>query len=181
MFSWKTCFRRAFNLFSRLRPGNKDIWYHVTLCVPGATRRHIWKLLPCPAWAQQGNKWPQQSLSCPVLPSHRDQAVIQPQSLLVHAYFIVLEPLILHCSPQLSNKLVLFSEKELIFAKRLSSKKGNLVQLEYPSILTFTDWELLPLSIHETTNNCLWICSVTVQTIPGKSLGIHNGFWRLLI
>lgn len=130
MFSWNTCFRRAFNLLSRLRPGNKDIWYHVTHCVPGATRRCIWELLPCPAWAQQGNKRPQQSLSCPVLPSHHDQAVIQPQSLLVHAYFIVLEPLILHCSPQLSTKLSLFSEKELIFAKRLSSKKDNLVQLK---------------------------------------------------
>lgn len=71
-------------------------------------------------------------------PSHHDQAVIRPQSLLVHAYFIVLEPLILHCS-QLPTKLVLFSEKELIFAKKLSSKKDNLVQLEYPLILTFTD------------------------------------------
>lgn len=123
MFSWKTSFRRAINLFSRLRPGNKDIWYHVTLCVPGATRRHIWKLLPCPAWAQQGNKWPQKSLSCPVLPSHRDQAMIQPQSLLVHAYYIVLEPLILHCSSQLFNKLVLFSEKRAHFCKETFFKE----------------------------------------------------------
>lgn len=128
MFSWNTCFRRAFNLFSRLRPGNKDIWYHVTHCVPGATRR--WSGSCYPAWAQQGNERPQQSLSCPVLPSHHDQAVIQPQSLLVHAYFIVLEPLILHCSLQLSTKLILFSEKELIFAKRLSSKRDNFVQLK---------------------------------------------------
>lgn len=109
--------------FSRLRPGNKDIWYHITHCVLGVPPQDApgscYPVLPGHSKAIKGPSRASPALCYPPIMTR----LCYSHNLLVHSYFIVLEPLILHCLPQLSTKLILFSKKELVFAKRLFFKE----------------------------------------------------------